>query len=71
MKIKVNRKIKLLPLPEGVEVGKLIKYYSNGWRVGRLRSVKGNAGSVVQQGFGEDMKRHAKLIPIEDMAKLD
>ena len=72
MKIKVNRKAKLQPLPEGVEVGKPVRYYKNGWYIGTLRSIKGNLGSIVQQGYNSESKRHnAKLIPIADMKKID
>ena len=72
MKTKVNRKSNLLPLPEGVEVGKLVRYYGNGWHVGQLRSVKGNTGSVVPQGYNSENKKHnAKLILITDMKKID
>lgn len=69
-----TRKAKIpTPLPEGVEVGKLVRYYSRyGWRIGTLRSVKGNMGSIVGQGYGPDAKAHnAKLIPIADMTKVE
>lgn len=71
-KPKVNRKANLQPLPEGVEVGKLVSYYGNGWHIGQLRSVKGNLGSIVPQGYNSENKKHnAKLIPISDMKKID
>jgi hypothetical protein len=72
MRVIKNRKIKLNPLPEGVEVGKLVRYYSNGWYIGQLRSVKGNTASIVRQGYGADAKRHnAKLIPFMDIKKIE
>ena len=72
LKQKADRKKNLLPLPEGVEVGKLVRYYRRGWHCGTLREVKGNKAAVMPMGYNcDNEKQHGKWIGIDDLRKLE
>jgi hypothetical protein len=37
---------RILPLPSGVEVGELVRYYDEGWRTGYLIATNGNDAGI-------------------------
>jgi hypothetical protein len=41
---KVNKTV--VPLPDGVEVGGLVRYYAMGWRTGYLEEINGNEAGI-------------------------
>jgi hypothetical protein len=64
---------KFLPLPEGVEVGKPVRYYSNGWRFGTLAEVSGNdAGIDIGKSYAHpEVKTRLKWVNISDIKKVE
>lgn len=61
------RNKKLTPLPEGVEVGKPVSYYANGWRFGTLAEIKGNEAGVKGVGTYLHAATRLKWVKITDL----
>lgn len=61
----------LLPLPEGVEIGGLVRYYRRGWRVGTLREVKGNKAAIIPSGYNCNGEKRGKWVAFSDITKID
>ena len=67
-----KRNKNLIPLPEGVEINKTVKFYLNGWRFGRLDKVEGNeAGIHIGNYAHPDAVTRLKWVPIADIRKVD
>lgn len=64
-------KKKLILLPEGIEVGRVVSYYLNGWRLGTLQEVKGNLVSIKPVGTYLHCKKNLKWVPITDIKRAD
>jgi len=75
IKAKKERK-KFLPLPEGIEVGGLVRYYRRGWHIGHLRQVQGNKVAVMPIGYigtdtqNDNKEKRGKWIPITSIEKV-
>lgn len=49
-------------LPEGLIIGKFIRYYKDGWKTGTLEAFsKGTATIVPIGGYGAGKKHHVKV----------
>lgn len=61
----------LPPLPDGIEIGKHVIFYLNGWRHGTLIEVKGKLLGVQPVGTYEHAKKHIKWVGFDDVKKVD
>lgn len=61
----------IIPLPAGVALGAMLRYYSNGWRTGRLEKVKGNDMGIRPVGTQLYKDAHLKWINVSDVEALD
>lgn len=64
-------KRKLVPLPDGIEVGKVVSYYLNGWRLGTLQEVKGNLAGIKPIGTYLHYHKNMKWVNINDLKRAD
>ena len=64
-------KRKLVPLPDGIEVGKVVSYYLNGWRLGTLQEVKGNLVGIKPVGTYLHDNKNMKWVNITDLKRAD
>jgi hypothetical protein len=60
-----KRKVEI-PLPDGLVLGTLVRYYWEGYRVGRLDTFKNGIADIMPTGKG----RHIH-VPIEDVQPLE
>lgn len=61
----------ILPLPEGVTVGELVRYYFNGWRVGRLVKVEGNDAGLHAIGtYRHEAAARLKWVHVSDLKSI-
>jgi len=65
------RRKNLIPLPEGVEVGKNVRYYLNGWRYGRLDKIEGNNAGIHVNAAYSGVEKRLKWISVADIKKVD
>lgn len=56
-----------IPLPDGVTVGELVRYYSNGWRTGHLEEVSGNDAGVRSVGTYLHGPTRLKWVSVTDL----
>lgn len=54
------------PLPEGIEIGKYVSYYDEGWRVGTLVEVIGTTVSIKPMGNN----KHVVKVGMDDIKKV-
>lgn len=70
-----KRESHLVPLPEGIQVGDTVRYYTRGWHIGKLEKVKGNeVGIHIPNTYANpNPKREPRLkwVAITDIKRVD
>jgi hypothetical protein len=63
---KINKTV--TPLPDGVELDKLVRYYSMGWRTGVLEEINGNeAGIRPINGYRSTERKQLVYVYVVDL----
>jgi len=67
-----KRNTNLTPIPAGVEIGKPVSYYSNGWRFGTLVEISGNDAGIKTAGtYKHEEPTRLKWILVSDLKAVD
>lgn len=66
---KKKEPVRIIPLAAGVEIGGLVRYYSNGWRTGTLEEVSGNDAGI--RPIGGAKHAHLKWVNVSEVEACD